>query len=543
MAHSYNQDYVSGAIPAPPSYSAGSYRSPSPNVPQQQSHYDNNYSGTTLGAGGNSATASQNNVSPFDTVFDDHMYPAGTYQQQGQGRQQDLPTDTGYYGIGGHQTPSDDSIHRAEDGIPLRDRNGIKDTDSPDHVYDVPQGGGMAGSGVGLDDRRKGPVRFGELGMFGANRKRIPWVVYIFTVAQVAYFLAEIIRNGILTGSPIEIHPSFNVMIGPSPYVMINMGSRFLPCMHNVQGVQSSTTNITWPCPNTTTSDALCTLSELCGFGGVQEPAYDGNADQTPEPNQWFRFILPMFMHAGLIHIGFNMLLQMTMGRDMERAIGPIRFFIVYVSSGIFGFVLGGNYAATGISSTGASGCLFGIIALTLVDLLYSWRDRRNPGKDLTFILLDVIISFVLGLLPGLDNFSHIGGFFMGLALGISVLHSPNALRRRIGEEDASYAAVNANYGTSAPAKTILHDPVGFFKDRRPLWWAWWVARASAIVLVIVFFVLLIKNFYVYHKTCGWCKYLSCLPVNNWCSVGNLQLSNTTTKRDVFDLPWQMMIV
>ena len=310
------------------------------------------------------------------------------------------------------------------------------------------------------------------------------------------------------------IHPSFNPMIGPSTYVLINMGSRFVPCMHNIPAVQGSTIKIDWPCPNTTTNDAdaasqQCTLSQLCGFGGVPEPKYDGNEDQKPEPNQWFRFIVPIFLHAGLIHIGFNLLLQLTLGKEMERAIGSIRFFLVYMSSGIFGFVMGGNYAATGISSTGASGSLFGIIALTLLDLLYSWKDRRSPVKDLTFIFLDVAISFVLGLLPGLDNFSHIGGFLMGLALGISVLHSPNSLRRRIGE-DASYASVNAGYVNST-SPNFLRNPVGFFKGRKPLWWGWWLLRAGALIGVTIVFIVLLNNFYKYHNTCGWCKYLSCL--------------------------------
>lgn len=313
--------------------------------------------------------------------------------------------------------------------------------------------------------------------------------------------------------------PSFNPMIGPSPYVLINMGARFVPCMHNMKGIQDSSRPRTWHCPNSTSNDEnlpenQCTLSELCGFGGVPEPAYKPGTplDTKPAPNQWFRFIIPIFMHAGVIHIGFNMLLQLTLGRDMEKAIGSIRFFLVYMSAGIFGFVMGGNFAATGIASTGASGSLFGIIALTLLDLLYSWNDRANPLKDLIFIIINVVISFVLGLLPGLDNFSHIGGFLMGLALGVCILHSPNSLRRRIGE-DVPYAnsQVSGGFASQGTPPSFVKNPIGFFKGRKPLWWAWWLIRAGALVLVMVVFILLLNNFYVYRTTCGWCKYLSCL--------------------------------
>lgn len=310
-----------------------------------------------------------------------------------------------------------------------------------------------------------------------------------------------------LTGSPIMTKPQFNPMIGPSSYVMINMGARFVPCMHNVKGVQDRGEVVKWPCPGTTTGLSECTLSELCGFGGVPE-LYTTTLDHTPAPNQWYRFIIPIFMHAGLIHIGFNLLLQLTMGKEMEKAIGSIRFFLVYMSAGIFGFVLGGNFAGTGAASTGASGSLFGVIALNLLDLLYSWKDRRSPVRDLMWILVDVIISFVLGLLPGLDNFSHIGGFLMGICLGICVLHSPNSLRQRIGD-DPPYSSVGTGYAGTPPS--FLKNPVGFFKGRKPLWWAWWLVRAGTLVAVIIVFIVLLNNFYVNQNDCSWCKYLSCI--------------------------------
>ena len=82
----------------------------------------------------------------------------------------------------------------SNDNIPLQDRAG-KDAVDPalnDHVYDAP--------GETRQTRRKKAkkVPLGALGMFGADKKRIPWVVYIFTVVQIAVFVGEIVKNGLL---------------------------------------------------------------------------------------------------------------------------------------------------------------------------------------------------------------------------------------------------------------------------------------------------------------------------------------------------------
>lgn len=294
------------------------------------------------------------------------------------------------------------------------------------------------------------------------------------------------------------------------------MGARYIPCMRHITEMDDITQ---WPCPNTTTSDLTkpsmqCTLAELCGFGSKEA-----------QPTQWYRFIIPMFLHAGIIHIAFNMLLQLTLGREMEQEIGPLRFALVYLSSGIFGFVLGGNFAARGIASTGASGSLFGIVALMLLDLLYYWDERKSPWVELAWIIAEIAVSFVLGLLPGLDNFSHIGGFLMGLVLGICVLRSPNTLRKRIGLDETPYAPISssqkASSGQDGGFQGFLRQPVGFFKGRKPLWWVWWLVRVAALIGVLAGFIALIENFKKPNPTkCSWCKYLSCL-VSIHCPVKN----------------------
>lgn len=533
----YPQDQYEPSI-APSTNPPPSYMSQQPHYQQQgpsSGHAQTAYPGATP-------------ASPFETVFDDHVYPSQTHSAaHSMGTSQNsFAQDTRYHGPG---SPEGSPVLGADE-IPLQQHNKTPGylAESTDHVYDAEPNTRRR------DANKNRGLGFGQLGMFGSEKGGIPIVVYAFSIIQIAVFIAELVKAAQLTGSPIQTTPSFNPMIGPSQQVLINMGSRYVPCMKNVDGIQNYVPppdvhliepGFPFTCPNSTTNDGTdpsnqCSLSELCGFGGVPNPEWLGEdgLNQKPEPNQWFRFITPIFLHAGFVHIGFNLLLQLTMGRDIERAIGSIRFFLVYISAGIFGFVLGGNFAASGISSTGASGALFGIIAITLLDLLYSWSERRNPGRELFFILIEIVISFVLGLLPGLDNFSHIGGFIVGLALGISVLHSPNFLRRRIGEDHfggPSYSSVGGSGITSVAFPAFYRNPVGFFRGRKPLWWGWWLLRAGFLVLVIVIFIVLLNNFYSNQNHCSWCKYLSCIPVNGWCDIGNInvQYTNVTSKRDI----------
>ena len=104
----------------------------------------------------------------------------------------------------------------------------------------------------------------------------------------------------------------------------------------------------------------------------------------------------------------------------------------------------------------------------------------------------------------------------MGLVLGICILHSPNSLRIQINQDEPPYTPVSqikASDGDRPDAGItgFARNPVRFFKGRKPAWWAWWLVRAGSLVFVLIVFILLLNNFYVYRKTCTWCKYLSCL--------------------------------
>jgi len=57
---------------------------------------------------------------------------------------------------------------------------------------------------------------------------------------------------------------------------------------------------------------SICTIEDLCGFGGFK----------GGEPNQSFRFITAIFLHAGLVHILVNMFVQLTLSSQVS-----FRFF------------------------------------------------------------------------------------------------------------------------------------------------------------------------------------------------------------------------
>ncbi|KAK3616080.1 hypothetical protein LTR56_022432 [Elasticomyces elasticus] len=481
---------------------------------------------------------------PASAPYQEHAYP---YQHQAPAQ-----TYSGYSGYSG-RSHDDPDPYEDENAVPMNTRRKHDSSTTIDPI--LPHQ--MEDPFVRDADPRK-KRRRKSTSQQGWFKGRITWVVYVLSVVEICVFIAELVKNGILTKTPIEIKPAFNPMVGPSPYVLINMGARYQPCMHNMPNVQNSSVPISWPCPDATSTsgkDVSCTLSELCGFGGVPDPKAKGSIHDKPAPNQWWRFIVPIFLHAGIIHIAFNLLLQLTLGRDIELLIGSVRFAIVYFAAGIFGFVLGGNFAADGIASCGCSGSLFGILAINLLDLLYTWKERKGPVVDLMFIIVDIVIAFVLGLLPGLDNFSHIGGFLMGLVLGVCILRSPSAFsaRRASVQVTTRYSGLEGTH-TSAPRNdeglmAFVKHPLAFFQDRRGVWWAWWLIRAAALVGCLIGFVLLLENFYKEPMHgCKWCKYLSCLPVTvggtNWCDVGLLNFTSnattngtngTDTKRDLLD--------
>ncbi|KAI1307892.1 hypothetical protein EDD11_004364 [Mortierella claussenii] len=302
-----------------------------------------------------------------------------------------------------------------------------------------------------------------------------PWFVWIVSAIQISVLIFEIVKGYQRTGRIIETHP-FNPMIGPGTGTIIAVGARFVPCMRSTY-----LDSLQIECPDNTTS--VCTLSEICGFTPI--------ASTGKPPNQWFRFITPIFLHGGVVHLLFNLAFQMRTGADLERDMGWWRFGIIYMCSGIVGFVFGGNFAPLLSPSMGASGAIFGLIGCLVLDLIQNWKLIVRPCWELSKLSIMILVSFAFGLLPFLDNFAHIGGFVAGILTG------------------------------------LVFMPVVYFSKRDK--YIKLGLRFVALPLIVLILVLGLTNFYKGANNCSWCRYLSCLPINGWCDAFNTPTGAPTT--------------
>jgi GlpG protein len=142
---------------------------------------------------------------------------------------------------------------------------------------------------------------------------------------------------------------------------------------------------------------------------------------------QVWRLVTPIFLHFGILHLGFNMLWLLVLGSQIESRRGTLRFGTLVLLTAIASNL--GQYAMTGWPMFGGmSGVVYGLFG-------YVWmKSRFDPGSGLyihgqtvMFMLVWFVLCFT-GFVGPIANWAH----GVGLAIGVLVGYAP-VLRRRIG--------------------------------------------------------------------------------------------------------------
>ena len=155
-------------------------------------------------------------------------------------------------------------------------------------------------------------------------------------------------------------------------------------------------------------------------LGGMYEPLI--------KEGQIWRLITYAFLHVSLIHFAVNMYSLFIIGTQMENFIGKWKFTGVFLMSAITGGLLSGVMRGAKILSIGASGAIFGLLGALLY---FGYHYRTYLGQSIKTQILPVLaINLAIGfIVPGIDNFCHLGGLIGGLftmmALGVDGKSKP----------------------------------------------------------------------------------------------------------------------
>ena len=129
---------------------------------------------------------------------------------------------------------------------------------------------------------------------------------------------------------------------------------------------------------------------------------------------QLWRLVTGGFLHAGFLHLLFNMYALYILGTILEPAIGRFRFGLIYfvsLLSGSFGALLMSPDSVT----VGASGAVFGLMGAGVVVMRQRGINPMQSGLGV-FLLLNLAITFII---PGISIGGHLGGLRGGALVAL----------------------------------------------------------------------------------------------------------------------------
>lgn len=154
---------------------------------------------------------------------------------------------------------------------------------------------------------------------------------------------------------------------------------------------------------------------------------------------EWYRLLTSAFLHADLLHIGFNMVLLYFLGRLLEPAIGTIRFVFLYVAS-LFAGAFGALLISPDSLTIGASGAIFGVVGATFV--IARARGAESIASSVGILLvLNLAFSFSSARI---SLGGHLGGLAGGLLCALVIVAGERGMlgRNRLPLELGAMVAI-----------------------------------------------------------------------------------------------------
>ncbi|EEB14779.1 rhomboid, putative [Pediculus humanus corporis] len=234
-------------------------------------------------------------------------------------------------------------------------------------------------------------------------------------------------------------------------------------------------------------SGLVSCLDDVCGMIPFYVPDH---------PDQFYRLWTSLFLHAGIVHMAVTLLIQLSLMRDLEKLTGPLRIGIIYLGSGVAGNLASAIFVPYR-AEVGPAGSQFGLLACLVVEVLNVWPMLQRPENALMKLLGIVLVLFLFGLLPWIDNYAHFFGFVFGFLL--------------------SYAFL----------PFVSFGPYDRTKKVTLIWICLFSAGIVFGALVVLFYIVPIYE-------CQVCNYFNCIPLTrDFCAEQNINFIKNVNTGDV----------
>ena len=138
---------------------------------------------------------------------------------------------------------------------------------------------------------------------------------------------------------------------------------------------------------------------------------------------EWWRLLFHMYLHAGVLHMLFNVIALLFIGKVVEKKVGSLCYFVLYHSIAVVNAIVMCLIFPDSIS-VGASAGIFGMIGIACV---MKWKKDVACNENLKKgEVIYIIVFSILSLFLGLESFvTHFVAFVVGIIIGFLLQKKP----------------------------------------------------------------------------------------------------------------------
>lgn len=157
----------------------------------------------------------------------------------------------------------------------------------------------------------------------------------------------------------------------------------------------------------------------------------------------WWRVLTAGFLHAGLMHVLFNMWALSVFGPPLEREVGSLPFAGLYLAALLWGGVAFLWLGEPRAFAVGASGAIFGLFGAWTAIALANRRTIMGQAQLRQMGMLLVLNAALPLIAPNIAWQAHLGGFVAGFLVGL-------VWSKVRGRDDATLIRAASAFGLAA---------------------------------------------------------------------------------------------